>query len=80
MRQQRICLRRPRRAPFGSEESLLLDYSVKDVDFNVDGQVTQFRPTQASVTYMSWKYFTQHQQVNFNASDSSFAQAAHTIQ
>ena len=30
--------------------------------------------------FVSWKYFTQHQQVIFNATDSSFAGVAHTAQ
>ena len=68
-------------APFGSEESLLLDYGVKDTDFTFDGQGNPV-PTQKGITdlYASWKYFTQHQQVIFNASDSSFARVAHAAQ
>ena len=68
-------------APFGSEESLLLDYGVKDVDFTFDGQSNPV-PTQKGISdlYVSWKYFTQHQQVIFNASDSNFAKVAHTAQ
>jgi putative aldouronate transport system substrate-binding protein len=68
-------------APFGSEESLLLDYGVKDADFTFDGQGNPV-PTSKGVSdlYVSWKYFTQHQQVIFNASDSSFARVAYTTQ
>ena len=68
-------------APFGSEESLLLDYGVKDVDFNFDGQSNPVPTSQGtSDLYASWKYFTQHQQVIFDANDSSFAQVAYTTQ
>jgi putative aldouronate transport system substrate-binding protein len=64
-------------APFGSEESLLLDYGVKDVDFTFDGQGNPV-PTAKGLSdlFVSWKYFTQHQQVLFNASDSNFAKVA----
>jgi putative aldouronate transport system substrate-binding protein len=68
-------------APFGSEESLLLDYGVKDVDFTFDGQGNPVPSTRGlSELFVSWKYFTQHQQVIFNASDSSFANAAYSAQ
>ena len=68
-------------APFGSEESLLLDYGVKDVDFTFDGQGNPVPTTKGlSDLFVSWKYFTQHQQVIFNATDSSFAGVAHTAQ
>ncbi|MBV9596850.1 MAG: extracellular solute-binding protein [Chloroflexi bacterium] len=68
-------------APFGSEESLLLDYGVKDDDFTFDAQGNPVPTTKGlSDLFVSWKYFTQHQQVLFDASDSSFASVAHTAQ
>ena len=68
-------------APFGSEESLLLDYGVKDVDFTFDGQGNPV-PTQKGLSdlFVSWKYFTQHQQVIFDASDPNFAGVAYAAQ
>ena len=68
-------------APFGSEESLLLDYGVKDTDFTFDGQGNPVPSTKGlSDLFVSWKYLTQHQQVIFDASDSNFASAAYAAQ
>jgi putative aldouronate transport system substrate-binding protein len=68
-------------APFGSEESLLLDYGVKDVDYTFDGQGNPVStPKGVSDLNVSWKYLTQHQQVIFNAADPQFATVAHAAQ
>jgi putative aldouronate transport system substrate-binding protein len=65
-------------APFGSQESLLLDFGVKDVDFNFDarGKPIATQKGQADLT-VRWNYLATRPQVLFDPNDADFAQAAY---
>jgi putative aldouronate transport system substrate-binding protein len=65
-------------APFGSQESLLLEYGVKDVDFTYDARDNPVltRQGKADIT-VSWRYLTMRPQVLFDTNDSDFAKTAY---
>jgi putative aldouronate transport system substrate-binding protein len=65
-------------APFGSQESLLLEYGVKDVDFAFDVQGNPVKTTQGQAdTLVPWQYLAIHPAVLYNAIDSDFARTAY---
>jgi putative aldouronate transport system substrate-binding protein len=65
-------------APFGSQESLLLEYGVKDVDFTFDENGSPVPTPQGnSDTSVSWRYLTMRPQVLFDPNDSNFAKVAY---
>jgi putative aldouronate transport system substrate-binding protein len=65
-------------APFGSEESLLLEYGLRDIDFNFDAKGNPV-PTQQGLanTNVGWKYLATHPPVLFDPIDSDFARTAY---
>jgi putative aldouronate transport system substrate-binding protein len=65
-------------APFGSQESLLLEYGVKDIDFAFDAQGNPVKTTQGQAdTLVPWVSLAAHPPVLYNAIDSDFARAAY---
>ena len=65
-------------APFGSQESLLLEYGVKDVDFAFDVRGNPVKTTQGqSDTLVPWQFLALHPAVLYNALDSDFARTAY---
>jgi putative aldouronate transport system substrate-binding protein len=65
-------------APFGSQEALLLEYGVKDIDFNFDERGSPI-PTPQGIadTSVSWRYLTMRPQVLFDSNDANFARVAY---
>jgi putative aldouronate transport system substrate-binding protein len=65
-------------APFGSQEALLLEYGVKDIDFNFDERGSPI-PTPQGIadTSVSWRYLTMRPQVLFDPNDANFARVAY---
>ncbi|MBO0884519.1 MAG: hypothetical protein J2P17_30140, partial [Mycobacterium sp.] len=65
-------------APFGSQESLLLEYGVKDVDFSFDAHGNPvLTPQGQQDTIVSWRYLSMRPQVLFDANDPEFARTAY---
>jgi putative aldouronate transport system substrate-binding protein len=65
-------------APFGSEEAFLLEYGIKDVDYNFDPKGNPvLTPQGVADTTVSWRYLTQRPQVLFDPNDEEFARVAH---
>jgi putative aldouronate transport system substrate-binding protein len=65
-------------APFGSQESLLLEYGVKDVDFAFDVRGNPLKTAQGQVdTLVPWVYLGVHPPVLYNPIDSDFARTAY---
>src|SRR5205823_6296405 len=68
-------------APFGSRESLLLDYGVKDVDFNLDSQGNPIAtPKGTADLTVRWNYLVTRPQVLFDPNDAEFTKAAYADQ
>ncbi|MBV8083666.1 MAG: twin-arginine translocation signal domain-containing protein [Chloroflexi bacterium] len=65
-------------APFGSEEALLLEYGVKDVDFSFDANGNpNLSPKGQAETNVTWRYLTMRPQVLFDPNDANFAKTAY---
>jgi len=65
-------------APFGSQESLLLEYGVKDVDFAFDVQDNPVKTSQGQAdTLVPWQFLAIHPAVLYNPIDSDFARTAY---
>jgi putative aldouronate transport system substrate-binding protein len=65
-------------APFGSQESLLLEYGVKDADYSFDNRGNPVLTKQGQQdTIVSWRYLTMRPQVLFDTNDPEFARTAY---
>jgi putative aldouronate transport system substrate-binding protein len=65
-------------APFGSQESLLLEYGVKGVDFAFDARGNPVKTTQGQAdTLVPWQFLAVHPDVLYNATDSDFVRTAY---
>ncbi len=65
-------------APFGSQESLLLEYGVKGVDFNFDPQGNPVKTDQGRAdTNVMWQYLAWRPPVLFYPADPEFAKVAY---
>ncbi|MBV9579666.1 MAG: hypothetical protein JO057_13845 [Chloroflexi bacterium] len=65
-------------APFGSQESLLLEYGVKDVDFTFDAQGNPQKTDKGKAdTNVMWQYLAWRPPVLFYPADSNFARVAY---
>lgn len=65
-------------APFGSQESLLLEYGVKDVDFTLDAQGNPVKTDKGRAdTNVMWQYLAWHPPVLFYPADPEFAKVAY---
>jgi putative aldouronate transport system substrate-binding protein len=65
-------------APFGSQESLLLEYGVKDIDFAFDAQGNPVKTTQGQAdTLVPWQFLAVHPDVLYNPTDSDFVRTAY---
>lgn len=65
-------------APFGSQESLLLEYGVKDVDFTFDAQGNPVKTDKGRAdTNVMWQYLAWHPPVLFYPADPEFARVAY---
>jgi putative aldouronate transport system substrate-binding protein len=65
-------------APFGSQESLLLEYGVKDADYSIDNRGNPVLTRQGQQdTIVSWRYLTMRPQVLFDTNDPEFARTAY---
>ncbi len=68
-------------APFGTEESLLMRYGIKGVDFNFDDKGNPVQ-TKAGVLdlYGGWRYVATQPDVLYNASSQDFAKVASALE
>jgi putative aldouronate transport system substrate-binding protein len=65
-------------APFGSQESMLLEYGVQDADYTLDEKGSPIPTPQGVVdTGVSWRYLTMRPQVLFDPNDANFARVAY---
>jgi putative aldouronate transport system substrate-binding protein len=65
-------------APFGSQESLLLEYGVEGIDFNFDAQGTPVKTDKGIAdTNVMWQYLAVRMPVLYNAAIPEYAQAAY---
>jgi putative aldouronate transport system substrate-binding protein len=64
-------------APFGSQEDLLLQYGIKDVDYSLDGngKLTLNDRSNQDANYVNWKYLIQHPQVMYVPDIPGYAKA-----
>jgi putative aldouronate transport system substrate-binding protein len=63
-------------APFGSQESLLLEYGVPDADYNLDARGNPI-PTDRGIQdsgYVPWRYIAQHPFTQYQADLPGYAQ------
>lgn len=64
-------------SPFGSQESLLLEYGIKDVDFIFNAKGNPILTTKGQAdTNVSWRYITQRPQVLFDPNAEDFAKVS----
>jgi putative aldouronate transport system substrate-binding protein len=65
-------------APFGSQESLLMEYGVESIDFTFDGQGNPVKTEKGKVdTLVPWFYLAVHPAVLYNANDPEFARTVY---
>jgi putative aldouronate transport system substrate-binding protein len=65
-------------APFGSQESLLLEYGVEGVDFNFDDQGTPVKTDKGSADVnVTWQYLAVRAPVLYDAAVPDFAKSAY---
>jgi putative aldouronate transport system substrate-binding protein len=65
-------------APFGSQESLLLEYGVKGIDFNFDAQGNPVKTDKGRAdTNVMWQYLAWRSPVLFYPADPEFAKVAY---
>ena len=65
-------------APFGSQESLLMEYGVQDIDFNFDAQGNPIKSEKGRAdTLVPWFYLAVHPAVLYNANDAEFTRTAY---
>jgi putative aldouronate transport system substrate-binding protein len=65
-------------APFGSQELLLLEYGVVDLDFAFDAQGNPVKTAQGQAdTLVPWQYLATHAAVLYNPMDSDFVRTAY---
>jgi putative aldouronate transport system substrate-binding protein len=65
-------------APFGSQESRLVEYGVKDIDYVFDARGNPVKTTQGQAdTLVPWQFLAVHPAVLYNALDSDFARTAY---
>jgi putative aldouronate transport system substrate-binding protein len=64
-------------APFGTQEDLLLQYGLPDVDYRLDasGKLTLTERSNADANYVNWKYLMQHPQVMYVPDIPGYAKA-----
>ncbi len=64
-------------SPFGSQEDLLLQYGIKDVDYALDdsGKLTLNDRSNQDANYVNWKYLIQHPQVMYVPDIPGYAKA-----
>ena len=64
-------------SPFGSEEDLLLQYGIKDLDYTLDnnGKLTLNDRSNQDANYVNWKYLIQHPQVMYVPDIPGYAKA-----
>jgi putative aldouronate transport system substrate-binding protein len=65
-------------APFGSQESLLMEYGVQEVDFTFDAQGNPVKTEKGKTdTLVPWFYLAVHPAVLYNANDPEFTRTAY---
>jgi putative aldouronate transport system substrate-binding protein len=66
-------------APFGSEESTLLRYGIKDQDYKLDEKGTPVSSTEGMSRsgYVPWRYIAEHPWVHCEPALTGYAKAAH---
>jgi putative aldouronate transport system substrate-binding protein len=65
-------------APFGSQESLLMEYGVQEVDFTFDTQGNPVKTEKGKAdTGVPWFYLAVHPAVLYDANDSEFVRTAY---
>jgi putative aldouronate transport system substrate-binding protein len=64
-------------APFGTQEDLLLQYGLADVDYTLDsnGKLTLTDKSNVDANYVNWKYLVQHPQVMYVPDIPGYAKA-----
>lgn len=64
-------------APFGTQEDLLLQYGVPDIDYTLDanGKLTITERSNTDANYVNWKYLMQHPQVMYVPDIPGYARA-----
>jgi putative aldouronate transport system substrate-binding protein len=64
-------------APFGTQEDLLLQYGLADVDYTLDsgGKLTLNDKSNLDANYVNWKYLVQHPQVMYVPDIPGYARA-----
>ena len=64
-------------APFGSQESLLMEYGVETIDYTFDDQGNPVKTDKGQTdTLVPWFYLAVHPAVLYNANDPDFARTA----
>jgi putative aldouronate transport system substrate-binding protein len=64
-------------APFGTQEDLLLQYGLPDIDYTLDaaGKLTLAEKSNVDANYVNWKYVVQHPQVMYVPDIPGYARA-----
>ena len=64
-------------APFGTQEDLLLQYGLPDIDYTLDnnGKLTLNDKSNVDANYVNWKYLVQHPQVMYVPDIPGYARA-----